>query len=830
MVKHRHNLVFWLVSAALIISGCNTTKRLGDDELLLQKNKIKFDDAISIDTDNLDEAIRQKPNRKVLGIFPLYVWAYNVPNPDKFEAKNEKRLEKLKKKNEKRKEKGKELKELKPYGSWWRETVGEPPVVYDHEATRRSVAQLETYLLKRGWFNATVSADSTVDGKKVTVTYRVEAGKPYEIDTLRYSIPDSSIYHYTLALREKRKTLRHGDQFNIDELNEEREALNDHFRNLGYYDFNKELIYFDVDSNLSKHAVELTLGITPRRIPYSGDPDSLVVAPYKRYKINSITVMDIPAIRNESVPFSDTLEVQDYIVIDQGQLNIKPKILYQNILFKKGEYYQLESVTRTYRRLSALPRVRSTSVRFTPTSDDPENTLLDCTIRLSPSPKQNISFESRGTNRGGFLGVAGSAAYQNKNVFGGAELFSFNLTGGFEAQQLLTQSGSTDDLRSNFRGNSYFNTLEFGPEVSLTFPRFLLPFKPQRFAKSSDPKTTLTANLSYQSRPDYERTRSFGSIAYKWNETAQKSWVISPLEVSLIKINRSDAFNQQLEDIGDLFLTNSFQDHFILDSRIVYTYNTQRSGSKSKNLYFYRAELEGAGNTLRGFYELAGAQQNENGSYEALGIPFAQYVKTLHDFRYYRNHNDKMSTAYRISGGIGVPLENLNVLPFEKSFFGGGANDIRAWQARTLGPGSYRDPERNFDKIGDILLQANAEYRFDLIDVVEAAFFIDAGNIWTINADPARPGADFDVDRFVSEIAFGAGTGLRLNFDFFLIRLDLGLQLKDPSLDRGERWLFQPKNEYNEYIRGLNADRPSDRQLPFYKMRWNLNLGIGYPF
>src|SRR5690606_4837628 len=223
-------------------------------------------------------------------------------------------------------------------------------------------------------------------------------------------------------------------------------------------------------------------------------------------------------------------------------------------------------------------------------------------------------------------------------------------------------------------------------------------------------------------------------------------------------------------------------------------------------------------------------QKNENGSYEILNIPFAQYIKTLHDARYYRIHNEKMSTAYRVSGGIGIPLKNLNVLPFEKSFFGGGANDIRAWQARTLGPGSYRDPERNFDKIGDILLEANMEYRFDLIKVVEGALFIDAGNIWTINSDESRPGADFAIDRFLSEIALGAGTGLRLNFDFFLIRFDLALQMKDPSLDRGERWLFQPKSEYNSYIDNLNNDRPPNEQLDYYTWRWNFNIGIGYPF
>src|SRR5690606_10391059 len=242
----------------------------------------------------------------------------------------------------------------------------------------------------------------------------------------------------------------------------------------------------------------------------------------------------------------------------------------------------------------------------------------------------------------------------------------------------------------DIKNDIYLNTIEFGPEISLTFPKFLLPVKIDRFSKSADPKTRLTANLSYQRRPDYERTRSFGSISYQWSETDQKKWNINPLEISLIKIYRSPEFDAQLAEIGDPFLINSFQDHFIIDSKIGFTYSTYQSGVRSKNHYFYHGEIEGAGNTLRGLYELTNAEKNESGSYEILNIPFAQYVKMLHDARYYRIHNEKMSTAYRISGGIGIPLKNLNVLPFEKSFFGGGANDIRAWQARTLGPGSYR--------------------------------------------------------------------------------------------------------------------------------------------
>ena len=816
----------------MMLSSCNPTKRLQSDEYLLKKNEIKLKDDINVNKDNLAQTLRQQPNRKILGVFPFYVWAYNIPNPEKFEKRNAKRRIKLEKKNARRIKKGKDPQELKPAGSWWRETVGEAPVIYDSSATARSVQQLTTYLVKHGWFNAQVNSQAKIDSsrQRVTAIYEIIGNNRYTINSLVYEIPDVNLLQHTKESRAQRNTLNIGDPFNIEKLDEERKVLNDYFKNLGYYNFNKELIYFDVDSNLNKHAVNLTLGIVPRKVPYSGDPDSLLTVPYKTYKINDITIIDRPHFRNAVITKTDTTLIKDYTIIDQHQLKVHPKTLSQNVLFKQGQYYKLDQVTRTYRRLSSLPIVRATSIQFTPVSDDLDNTELNCTIGLTPSEKQNFAFEWKGTNRGGFLGIAGTISYQNKNIFGGAETLDMNISGGAEAQQLLTESQNTGNSDGGVRDDIYLNTVEFGPEISLTFPKFLLPVKSDRFAKSADPKTRLTANLSYQRRPDYERTRSFGSISYRWSETDEKKWFINPLEVSLIKIFRSAEFDQQLAEIGDPFLINSFQDHFIVDSKIGYTWNTQQAALKSKNFYFYHGEIESAGTVLRGLFNLSSAQKDENGSYEILNIPFAQYLKTVQDLRYYRIHNEKMSTAYRISGGVGIPLANLDVLPFEKSFFGGGANDIRAWQARTLGPGSYRDPERSFDKIGDILLEFNAEYRFDLIEVLEGAFFVDAGNIWTINADPARPGADFEANRFLSEIAFGAGAGARLNFDFFLIRFDLALQIKDPSLDRGERWLFQPKDEYNSYIDNLNSDRAADQQLEYYKWRWNFNIGIGYPF
>jgi hypothetical protein len=815
--------------AIIGLSGCNVTKRLGEDEVLLRRNKIEIEGDAKPDRESLSETLRQQPNRRVLNVFPLYLWAYNVPNPAKAEARNTKRLNKADIRNEKRIANGKATIAAKPWGSWWQETVGEPPVILDTALTQKSNEQLSIWLIKHGWFQNKVESRVEPAGrKKAKVIYTIHPGPAYSIEEIEYKIPDEYLLNLTKASRENGAIVKTGEQFNIEKLDEERTELNSYFRNRGFYDFNKELIYFDVDTALGRHAVHLTLGIIPRKIPYSGDPDSLLIVPYRRFTVDRIVIEDRPAERNTIITASDTTLLKDYIFVDNHFVNIKSRVLAQNVLFNTGSIYNIDRVTKTYRRMSALPAIRSTAVQFEPASDSQDNTSLLCKISLTPAPKQNVSLEGRGTNRGGFLGIAGSISFTNRNIFGGGEQLRINLAGGIEAQQLLTGSANTQDGPVQGAGR-IFNTVEFGPEVSLTFPKFLLPVSSERFAKSAAPRTTLLTNLSYQRRPDYERTRSFGSIAYHWLDSDNKQWVVAPVEVSLIKINKSDQFIQQLEDIGDPFLINSFNDHFILGSRIGYTYTSQRPGVRQKNAYFFRSDLQAAGNVLRGIFQISDIQPDESGSYEVLGIKFAQYIKATQEFRYHRIHNEKMTTAYRATGGIGVPFGNLNVLPFEKSYFGGGANDMRAWQARTLGPGSFRDPERNFDKIGDILLGGNVEYRFDLVDVLEGALFVDAGNIWTLRSDEARPGADFQFNRFLTEIAVGAGVGMRLNFDFFLIRLDLGLQLKDPSLDRGERWLFQSKTAYNQYIDLQNESRP-DNPLPYYGWRMNLNLGIGYPF
>lgn len=822
-------LLLW--ATLLFLPGCGTTKRLQEGEVLLRRNQIVIADGQRISREAMGERIRQQPNRRIAGLVPFYLWAYQVPNPDKADAHNEKRALRANRRNIKRVAKGKNAIEPRPWGSWWQNTVGEPPVVLDTALSRKSSEQLHTWLVKQGWFKNRVEATTVMRGrKKATVRYTVYPGIRYHIDSIEIRTIDAPLKRLLLQSLSDGPRIEPGDPFVVDRLDEERARLTTYFRERGYFRFNKELIYFDVDTVGRGAHAHLTLGIIPRRVPYPGDPDSLLALPHQQFTVEQVFITDRPPLRGVVPNASDTSTVRGYIHINNGFLGVKPRVLAQNVLVNPESTYNVDRVTRTYQRMSALPAVRSTALLFSPVNEnDPEDTRLNCTVALTPAPRQNVSLEARGTNRGGFLGVAGTLTYSHRNIFGGAEQLNLNLIGGLEAQQLLTDAARNSEAVSLSAPRQIFNTLEFGPDVALTFPKFLLPSRAERFAKSAAPRTTIRANLSYQRRPDYERARSFGSISYQWLEGETKQWLVAPVEVSLISIDRSEAFTNQLIAIGDPFLLNSFSDHFILSSRLAFTYNNSRPGSQKSRAWHYRGDGESAGSVLRGMYRLFGVSPGESGSFTALGIRFAQYVKTTQELRYTRTYNEQMAMAYRLTGGVGVPYGNLNAMPFEKSFFGGGANDIRAWQARTLGPGSFRDPRRTFDKIGDILIEANSEYRFDLIDILEGALFADAGNIWNLRADPSRPGAEWNARRFISEIAIGAGVGFRLNFDFFLIRLDLGLQVRDPSLDPGERWLFQPKDRYNDFIDTVNMDRPGN-PLPYYSWQWNLNLGIGYPF
>ena len=425
-----------------------------------------------------------------------------------------------------------------------------------------------------------------------------------------------------------------------------------------------------------------------------------------------------------------------------------------------------------------------------------------------PVTKQNFTLESEVTNTSNNLGIAGSIVYQNKNLAKGAELLEIKLRGGLTAQQNLVKDTITASAESFLNS---FNTVQFGPELNLYIPKQLFPFTIFKFQKNASPKTIFTSSLNFQKRPEFYRTLSNISYGFQFKSSEFLRQSFFPFEFSIIKASLSDNFRNNLLKSKDNFLINSFTDHITTVSRYTFTFNNQTSKTSNRFSLFQYAKIdfESGGNVLRGFYNLSKEPKNNFGSYKIIDIPFAQFLRLAYDYRVFKNIRKLSRLVFRATGGVGKPLENLKVLPYEKSFFSGGPNSIRAWRARTIGPGSYNQVnDANFDKIGDMQIEFNLEYRFNIYKFLNGAWFIDAGNIWVLNDDKNKPGADFKFNRFYKEFATGSGFGLRADFSFFILRLDTAIRLYDPTYEENNRFTFNKK--------------PLNTTV--------VNFGIGYPF
>lgn len=826
--------IFWLMALVWLVCSCGPTRRLAEDQYLLAANNVEIKGDPAVSRQDLKEIIKQQPNPKFLGLFKISLWAHNLPNPEKVAVNAARKRARIAEKNEKRLAEGKRPKRYKrTFGEWLQYGVGTPPVVLDSSLALRSADQISLYLLKEGYFLNEVTHEIKFPKKKQAVVhYYVDAGPAYTIRNITRVIPDPHLKYF--ADEELAKTdVKEGNRFSVSDMDAEREMLTERFKNEGYYDLSKDEIYFQVDSTIGNHQVDLVMGIYPRLEPDPLNPDSMIAKNHLRYKINRVIInrsYDPFANIGDNVQLLDTVEYNNYIITGDRQLRIKPNIIAQNVRFEKGQYFDRSLLQATHRSLNSLDIFSAVNIKFERLqSDSTSHGLLNSQILLTPAKKQQFIFETRGTHNSGFFGTAGSITYRNRNFFRGAEVFRFKVSGAFEAQQLLTGSSTSGETTSNLQDQgAVFNTVEVVPEISLTIPKFLFPIDLNKIAKSARPYTILTLSYGFQRRPDFQRNMLKTILSYRWRESEYKTWMINPLEVSLIKINKSDQFQQRLDDLNDLYLNASYSDHLISALKISYIFNNQVL-ARRKNTFYYRGNGETAGNVLNGIMGLTGAERDSLGSYRVANIRYAHYIRTDHDVRYYRRIDQNTSLVFRFFGGIGVPLRNLEVLPFERSFYSGGANGIRAWQIQTLGPGSYQSIRTTYDRIGEAQLEFNVEYRQKLISVVEGAIFADAGNIWQLEPDPLRPGGDFAIDRFLKELALGAGVGVRLNFDFFIIRFDLAMQIHDPSMIEGERWVFQPKENYNHRVDLYNQENPHQR-AGYYSPRLNLNLGIGYPF
>ncbi|MBR4272070.1 MAG: BamA/TamA family outer membrane protein [Bacteroidales bacterium] len=691
------------------------------------------------------------------------------------------------------------------------QNIGEKPSVYDSIQTVKSLEQIRLYMQTKGFYESTVTYTKKERRHKTFVTYNIKAGTPIRIGTIDYKIDDDTIAKYVL-LDTAASLIKTGGVLDVDVLQNERSRISDALKQIGYYNFRKDYIEYTVDTLIGNHQADIVLEVLPVTM------ENGKTARHRRFYISNINVYPNYDATKEILDYDNYYDnMRTYYSRGGGSappvtfyyqpdtFRIKPRVITKEIFVKAGELYNQSSVTDTYKHLSAFNVFKMVEVNFDDHTMSKDS--LNCNIYLTPSKPQEFVYGIGATNTSGNIGASFSNTYRNKNIFNGAETFDLRYLMSWESQTSFNGEQNAFDL----------NTQEYGLESRLYFPRMLAPRFLRMWTREKTPRTNISLMLNYRRRPDYTRSMINLNLNYQFADNKYLSSTVTPVRLSSIKISNADqAF---LDWLDRLFIKDSYQDHFILGSGYSFVFNNQSAGKRS--YHYVKFNLSWAGNMLTLASRALHREKNENGSYDAplMHTTYAQFVKTDVDYRHYLRTIGSNIMVFRMFAGLGIPYGNINFMPFTEQYFSGGANSLRAWQIRSVGPGSFDNSaavginSKYPNMTSDMKLEANLEYRFKLFWVVEGAWFFDAGNIWSINRDDKREGGDFDVKRFYKEIAVGSGLGLRLDFDFFLFRADFGLKLRDPSLKEGERWLA--KNDHSFIFRGSN---------------WAFCLGIGYPF
>ncbi len=654
--------------------------------------------------------------------------------------------------------------------------IGEAPEIFNPTLADASKLQLQKALFNKGYFNAEV--DTTMlfkRPKKVNLTYHVTANQPYRIRKYRVDLPNAELRRYATNQYCKIDT---GMLFDADVMEEERVRIAQRMRNNGYYYFEKEYLQYIADSAHASHQVDVTLTMQDYWQHESDEAKKKLFSTYRISKVIFHTDYDKSVFTREDI---DTISRGDYLFSYAGKPIMRPRSLIKVCRIVPGELYNERQVEQTYAALNALGPVKYVNIAFRDIGDN----RLVCAIVLSKDKVHTVTAEVEGTYSAGDWGIAAGLGYTNKNIFRGAEEFSVSGRASYEWRE----NGS--------RG------IEGKTEASLTWPNSL----------------KLSVSYNYQERPsEYTRTIANAGIQYTYiGENRRLKHLFTPINISYVYLpDISDAFRDQfLRD--DNILKYSYEDHFILDWSYTGTYSSRRMNQPLRSYNTIQYAVETAGNLLYGISELFHIPQDEEGAYQIFSIRYAQYAKA--DFQWAYNHifDKHHRLVWHVGLGVAVPFGNATSIPFEKRYYAGGANSVRGWTIRSLGPGGYRGNGTRIDynnQAGDIKLDLNMEYRVKLIDLLELAFFTDAGNIWTVWDYVSQPHGQF-TKQFYKEIAWSYGAGLRIDLSFFVFRLDLGIKLYDPSY----LYTGAPEKIWRTARNGLS-----------WKDDMTLHFAIGYPF
>lgn len=887
------NKFYYIISAFLLaitlLSSCGQTKHVPDGEYLLKKNKINIEgDDLGATTATV---IKQEPNHKTLG-FKTKLWFYNHIDSTKVAEKRAKKNLKIVKKNKKRrarerkinqrriersiangndyyKEKDIELKDtLDPklfFREWLKYEIGEAPVILDTNKTRRSVEQLNIYLNKKGYFYGKVTSSTKYKAKrqKAVVTYNIVTGKPYIVDSI-YLTSTNNVVRQTGKnyLNDDETGLKPPFQFDTYYLDEQRSKMAEYMRNDAIYGFRRDNVVYEIDtiqdSTGLPYRATLKVIVKDRYVVDPNDSENQILKPFKTTLVNKVYFhlsdtsyydgnfkakvesMGLELTSNfflnnlDTTVFSggndddkDTILRRATFFYNQ-EMFIDPEIIeFQNYL-EETNYYKGYYLERSYRRLLQLELFQTVK----PVIREVDGTnKIDIHYYLIPVKRQSFGIEPRATNSNGFLGVSSTINYTNKNLFRGGEKLVVSFSGGFESQPaVFDETINGEKIKTADRS---FNTLEYGPSIKLEFPG-LFPIPLRKLPKRNYPKTVVSTAYNFQRRTDFRRETFQLNLNWRFT-TGQKSSQVVTLGlpfmsvIKIVNLNKTPEFEQRLQNLNDLFLLNTYSDQFIWEDLLLKYEFSNKNYRTGKWLFYYNANFDLAGLLMQALTR--NKPETPEGFKEIFGLKYSEFVRLDNELKWYQTLTPKSSLNYRIQAGGGIPLNNAFSLPFDYAFFAGGSNDNRGFRARGLGPGTYKyylDTNRTATQVGDIRFGATIEYRFSMGGIFNGAFFTDVGNVWTMNEDPNRPGAKF-TSNWYRELAFAGGAGIRVDLDFFIIRVDIGLPLRNPALPEGSRWIFQDDDAYIQ--EGIDAfGDPEYKDILPNPFRPQLHIGIGYPF
>ncbi|MCW3072523.1 MAG: surface antigen [Bacteroidetes bacterium] len=765
----KHSVFYkYVVVTCLLLASCSGTKYLpkgeklytGADIKLEYTGKIKNRKAIKAAAES---AVRPKPNKGFPGMRPklwMYMYAGEAP-------------------------KGKFKK--------WLKKKGEEPVLLSSVRPSATSGFIDAKLFNNGIFRSSTEYKVIEKKKTAKIIYTCHIHKAYTIKELKFPVAENELSRL-IAFSEEKTLISPGSDYNLDALKTERIRIDAVLKDNGYFYFNPDYLYFGADTSETDKTVTLKLAIK------EDVPEKALHV----YRINNVYIdPDFSLDENKDSIKNDTLHFENAFFMAK-ETKIRPRVLLRSVYLRKGEVYSRKNHNITLNRLMSMGNFKFVRVNLVE-SDTSAPGYLDAKVLLTAMPKRTFRSEiDLVTKSNDFTGPRQNLTYQNRNTFNGAELLNLNMAGSFEMQF----SGKNKNIFS----------YSLNPKIELYIPRFIVPFRTPRTNSMYIPKTRISLGYNYLKRMNYFDMYSFQFLfGYKWKEDIRKEHELNPISINYTSVkNQSEEFRTLLE--ANPFLKKSYEEQFIAGATYSYSYNEQVLPMKREQYFFY-GSAEIAGNAFSLARAAGGEKISPDNPGRIIGSVYSQYARISLDGRSYFNFHNKSKLVLRLYAGAGKPYGNSSTLPYIKQFFSGGPNSIRAFHINSVGPGSYQqssDKKNAFLQLGgDIKLESNIEYRFDIIKFLKGAVFADAGNIWLMKSNPANTVPAFSVTKFYDEIAVGAGVGLRADVSFFVLRFDLAMPLRKPWLDEGHRWVYDR----------ISFGNPSWRSENLI-----LNVAIGYPF